>query len=55
MYLNLALLCFYLPSPLLDAVVLQAAAPTAISVLLLTEAAAAGPTEAAAAGRRQAV
>jgi malate permease and related proteins len=44
-----------LPSPLRDAVVLQAAAPTAISVLLLTEAAAAGPTEAAAAGRRQAV
>lgn len=44
-----------LPSPLRDAVVLQAAAPTAISVLLLTEAAAAGPSQAAAAGRRQAV
>ncbi len=43
-----------LPSPLRDAVVLQAAAPTAISVLLLTEAAAAGRQEAAAAGRRQA-
>jgi predicted permease len=36
-----------LPSPLRDAVVLQAAAPTAISVLLLTEAAAAGQQGAA--------
>ncbi len=44
-----------LPSLLRDAVVLQAAAPTAISVLLLTEAAAAGPMEAADVGRRQAV
>ncbi len=44
-----------LPSPLRDAVVLQAAAPTAISVLLLTEAAAAGHQGAAEAGRRQAV
>nr|WP_286195485.1 malate transporter [Synechococcus sp. CCAP 1479/9] len=43
-----------LPSPLRDAVVLQAAAPTAISVLLLTEAAAAGRQETAGAGRRQA-
>lgn len=43
-----------LPSPLRDAVVLQAAAPTAISVLLLTEAAAAGRQETAEAGRRQA-
>lgn len=44
-----------LPSLLRDAVVLQAAAPTAISVLLLTEAAAAGHQGAAEAGRRQAV
>nr|WP_286192834.1 MULTISPECIES: AEC family transporter [unclassified Synechococcus] len=43
-----------LPSQLRDAVVLQAAAPTAISVLLLTEAAAAGRQETAGAGRRQA-
>lgn len=43
-----------LPSPLRDAVVLQAAAPTAISVLLLTEAAASGRQETAGAGRRQA-
>ncbi len=43
-----------LPSPLRDAVVLQAAAPTAISVLLLTEAAAAGRQGTAGAGRRQA-
>ncbi|MEA5392509.1 malate transporter [Cyanobium gracile UHCC 0139] len=42
-----------LPSPLRDAVVLQAAAPTALSVLLLTEAAAAGQPEAAGAGQRQ--
>jgi predicted permease len=44
-----------LPTPLRDAVVLQAAAPTAISVLLLTEAAAAGRQETAGAGRRQPV
>lgn len=43
-----------LPSPLRDAVVLQAAAPTAISVLLLTEAAAAGRQGTAGTGRRQA-
>lgn len=43
-----------LPSPLRDAVVLQAAAPTALSVLLLTEAAAAGQQGATGAGRRQA-
>jgi malate permease and related proteins len=43
-----------LPSPLRDAVVLQAAAPTAISVVLLTEAAAAGRQATAGAGQRQA-
>ncbi|MEA5441509.1 malate transporter [Cyanobium gracile] len=41
-----------LPSLLRDAVVLQAAAPTAVSVLLLTEAAAAGQKGAAAAGQK---
>ncbi len=44
-----------LPIPLRDAVVLQAAAPTALSVLLLTEAAAARPPAAPDSGRRQAV
>lgn len=43
-----------LPSPLRDAVVLQAAAPTALSVLLLTEAAAAGQQGATGSGWRQA-
>ncbi len=43
-----------LPSPLRDAVVLQAAAPTALSVLLLTEAAAAGQQGIIDAGQRQA-
>jgi predicted permease len=44
-----------LPSALRDAVVLQAAAPTALSVLLLTEAAGAGQRPAPEAGGRQAV
>ncbi|MCT0206657.1 malate transporter [Synechococcus sp. CS-1332] len=43
-----------LPTLLRNAVVLQAAAPTAISVLLLTEAAGAGPEGAAAAGQQEA-
>ncbi len=44
-----------LPSALRDAVVLQAAAPTALSVLLLTEAAGAGQRPSPEAGGRQAV
>lgn len=44
-----------LPSPLRDAVVLQAAAPTALSVLLLTEAATGPQREPAESLRRQAV
>lgn len=44
-----------LPSPLRDAVVLQAAAPTALSVLLLTEAASAGQRPSPEAGGRQVV
>lgn len=43
-----------LPSPLRNAVVLQAAAPTALSVLLLTEAATAGQRRPPEAGQRQA-
>jgi malate permease and related proteins len=52
--LAMLLLCSLLglPSSLRDAVVLQAAAPTAISVLLLTEAAAVGQQGAAAAGQQ---
>jgi predicted permease len=44
-----------MPTPLRDAVVLQAAAPTALSVLLLTEAAGAGQRPSPQAGGRQAV
>ena len=52
--LAMLLLCSLLglPSSLRDAVVLQAAAPTAISVLLLTEAAAVGQQGEAAAGQQ---